>query len=83
MVHLDTLIDVAVLFLSDFLGTSHGIRFGICFLIVSIFIPTRWSFHQVALWIGDLDAFDLTQQTFRVDHPSRLWGSFLERIFIV
>jgi len=63
MVHLDPLIDVAVLFLHGFLGTSHGISFGICSLIIScpLFIPTRWGFCRVTLRICDLVPFDLTQ----------------------
>jgi hypothetical protein len=63
MVHLDPLIDVAVLFLRDFLGTSHCISFGIRSLIISypLFIPTRWGFYWVTLRVCDLVPFDLTQ----------------------
>ena len=63
MVNLDPLIDIAVLFLRDFLGTSHGISFGICRLIISypLFIPTRWYFYRATLRVCDLAPFDLTQ----------------------
>ena len=63
MVHLDPLIDIAVLFLRNFLGTSHGISFGICRLNFSypLFIPTRWGFYRVTLRVCDLVPFDLTE----------------------
>jgi hypothetical protein len=62
MVHLDPLIDVAVLFLRDFLGTLHSISFGICSLIIfcPLFIPIRWGFYRVTYWVCDLVPFDLT-----------------------
>lgn len=86
MVHLDSLIYVAMLFLCDFLGTSHDFGFGLYRLIIyyTISIPTRRCFHQATLVVHDQGTFYLTEKALRIDHPSRLWGSpLLERIFIV